>query len=187
MHPTKNLINKLLSVYFLLFHYYLLLQLWGRSSAGRALEWHSRGHRFDPDRLHHAHWVIIFCIKLLRSRLNFGVFIFYATFSIPTINCSKSMLKSIFNLYPLKTSTLLIRQFTIIFFSNSLIKSDSISAANTLSPLICLTTSDLRMHLQSHISNHQVCASYNIFAHRSHSIFSFQHNRRIIFFISCSR
>ena len=24
----------------------------GRSSAGRALEWHSRGHRFDPDRLH---------------------------------------------------------------------------------------------------------------------------------------
>ena len=25
----------------------------GRSSAGRALEWHSRGHRFDPDRLHH--------------------------------------------------------------------------------------------------------------------------------------
>ena len=26
--------------------------IWGRSSAGRALEWHSRGHRFDPDRLH---------------------------------------------------------------------------------------------------------------------------------------
>ena len=26
---------------------------WGRSSAGRALEWHSRGRRFDPDRLHH--------------------------------------------------------------------------------------------------------------------------------------
>ncbi len=25
---------------------------WGRSSAGRALEWHSRGRRFDPDRLH---------------------------------------------------------------------------------------------------------------------------------------
>ncbi len=26
--------------------------LWGRSSPGRALEWHSRGSRFDPDRLH---------------------------------------------------------------------------------------------------------------------------------------
>ena len=25
---------------------------WGYSSAGRALEWHSRGHRFDPDYLH---------------------------------------------------------------------------------------------------------------------------------------
>ena len=24
----------------------------GYSSAGRALEWHSRGRRFDPDRLH---------------------------------------------------------------------------------------------------------------------------------------
>ena len=27
---------------------------WGRSSVGRALEWHSRGRRFDPDRLHQA-------------------------------------------------------------------------------------------------------------------------------------
>ena len=26
--------------------------VWGRSSPGRALEWHSRGSRFDPDRLH---------------------------------------------------------------------------------------------------------------------------------------
>ena len=26
---------------------------WGRSSAGRALEWHSRGQGFDPPRLHH--------------------------------------------------------------------------------------------------------------------------------------
>ena len=25
---------------------------WGRSSVGRALEWHSRGRQFDPDRLH---------------------------------------------------------------------------------------------------------------------------------------
>ena len=27
--------------------------LWGCSSAGRALEWHSRGRRFDPVQLHH--------------------------------------------------------------------------------------------------------------------------------------
>ena len=26
---------------------------WGCSSLGRALEWHSRGSRFDPDHLHH--------------------------------------------------------------------------------------------------------------------------------------
>ena len=26
--------------------------IWGYSSAGRALEWHSRGQRFDPDYLH---------------------------------------------------------------------------------------------------------------------------------------
>ena len=26
---------------------------WGRSSPGRALEWHSRGKEFDPPRLHH--------------------------------------------------------------------------------------------------------------------------------------
>ncbi len=30
----------------------LLVSSWGRSSPGRALEWHSRGSRFDPDRLH---------------------------------------------------------------------------------------------------------------------------------------
>ena len=33
---------------------------WGYSSAGRALEWHSRGQRFDPAYLHHRslenHW-----------------------------------------------------------------------------------------------------------------------------------
>ena len=28
--------------------------LWGYSSVGRALEWHSRGRRFDPDYLHHT-------------------------------------------------------------------------------------------------------------------------------------
>jgi putative endonuclease len=30
-----------------------ILNLWGCSSVGRALEWHSRGRRFDPDQLHH--------------------------------------------------------------------------------------------------------------------------------------
>ena len=30
-----------------------IILLRGRSSAGRALEWHSRGQRFDPVRLHH--------------------------------------------------------------------------------------------------------------------------------------
>lgn len=29
------------------------LNIWGYSSAGRALEWHSRGQRFDPAYLHH--------------------------------------------------------------------------------------------------------------------------------------
>ena len=28
-------------------------KIWGYSSAGRALEWHSRGQRFDPAYLHH--------------------------------------------------------------------------------------------------------------------------------------
>ena len=36
-------------------------RIWGYSSAGRALEWHSRGQRFDPAYLHHTkilenHW-----------------------------------------------------------------------------------------------------------------------------------
>ena len=30
----------------------IMLVPWGRSSAGRALEWHSRGQEFDPLRLH---------------------------------------------------------------------------------------------------------------------------------------
>ena len=36
--------------------------IWGRSSPGRALEWHSRGSRFDPDRLHQFYDVrTVFC------------------------------------------------------------------------------------------------------------------------------
>jgi hypothetical protein len=30
----------------------LFFSVWGCSSVGRALEWHSRGRRFDPDQLH---------------------------------------------------------------------------------------------------------------------------------------
>ncbi len=30
------------------------LIVWGYSSAGRALAWHARGHRFDPDYLHQS-------------------------------------------------------------------------------------------------------------------------------------
>ena len=34
-------------------HYYLLLQIWGVSSAGRAPALQAGGHRFDPGTLHH--------------------------------------------------------------------------------------------------------------------------------------
>ncbi len=30
------------------------IPMWGCSSAGRALEWHSRGREFDPRQLHHT-------------------------------------------------------------------------------------------------------------------------------------
>ncbi len=33
---------------------------WGRSSVGRALEWHSRGRQFDPDRLHNYNKTTLF-------------------------------------------------------------------------------------------------------------------------------
>ena len=33
------------------------LATWGYSSAGRALEWHSRGQRFDPAYLHQKQWL----------------------------------------------------------------------------------------------------------------------------------
>ena len=33
----------------------LVLLSWGRSSAGRAFDWQSRGHGFDPHRLHQVH------------------------------------------------------------------------------------------------------------------------------------
>ena len=43
--------------------------MWGYSSAGRALEWHSRGQRFDPAYLHHTRTCgfpqVLFLILLL--------------------------------------------------------------------------------------------------------------------------
>ena len=42
-------------------------QLWGISSAGRALAWHARGHRFDPGILHQKSTVL---------RMKYGVFLF---------------------------------------------------------------------------------------------------------------
>ena len=50
----------------------------GRSSAGRALEWHSRGHRFDPDRLHQslkALFIAVFRLFLI-SKSNILLFFF---------------------------------------------------------------------------------------------------------------
>ena len=41
--------------------------LWGISSAGRALAWHARGHRFDPGILHQKSTVL---------RLKYGAFLF---------------------------------------------------------------------------------------------------------------
>ena len=42
-------------------------KLWGISSAGRALAWHARGHRFDPGNLH---------IKSTVLRRKYGAFLF---------------------------------------------------------------------------------------------------------------
>ena len=38
-------------------------EIWGYSSAGRALEWHSRGQRFDPAYLHHNTKVRTFLVQ----------------------------------------------------------------------------------------------------------------------------
>ena len=46
-------------------------QIWGYSSAGRALEWHSRGQRFDPAYLHQ---------KLERVKKNLGIIWFQGFF-----------------------------------------------------------------------------------------------------------
>ena len=50
--------------------------VWGLSSAGRATESHSVGHRFDPDRLHHLRFasmaqpIVLWFARLRRDRLH---------------------------------------------------------------------------------------------------------------------
>ena len=59
--------------------------LWGISSAGRALAWHARGHRFDPGILHHT----------VRTRTRFftkkgsGTFFVYGRFCGKSTQSSK--------------------------------------------------------------------------------------------------
>ena len=41
------------------------LNIWGYSSAGRALEWHSRGQRFDPAYLHQTNGQLVLSVCFL--------------------------------------------------------------------------------------------------------------------------
>ena len=52
-------------------------QLWGISSAGRALAWHARGQRFDPAILHQKSTVL---------RLKYGAFLFASSKNRPKIS-----------------------------------------------------------------------------------------------------
>ena len=64
-------------------------------TTGRALEWHSRGQRFDPAYLHHHRE----CEENLTSlEVGFLLYAVIAEMSSPAPNCSKSMLKSMYNL-----------------------------------------------------------------------------------------
>ena len=48
---------------------------WGYSSAGRALEWHSRGQRFDPAYLHHRmRWVFLDNLSYFKASFFFCLF-----------------------------------------------------------------------------------------------------------------
>ena len=49
--------------------------IWGYSSAGRALEWHSRGQRFDPAYLHHRmRWVFLDNLSCVKASFFFCLF-----------------------------------------------------------------------------------------------------------------
>ena len=97
-HPSKKLNKK----------YPAHPLIWGYSSAGRALEWHSRGQRFDPAYLHHrVRWIFLDNLSCFKASFFFAYFLleigfcFYAaiaTMSSPPVNCSKSILKSMCSL-----------------------------------------------------------------------------------------
>ena len=72
---------------FLAFMLYLL-STWGYSSVGRALEWHSRGRRFDPDYLHHESADFISGFRI------FGVFCRGANFACDHLICRHFSLTS---------------------------------------------------------------------------------------------
>ena len=85
-HPSQNLIFRLLTI-------------WGYSSAGRALEWHSRGQRFDPAYLHHQSRRLKWRPVLFGERVVCHVQALFTASSFllrsnPNWNWSKSMLKS---------------------------------------------------------------------------------------------
>ena len=61
-------------------------RIWGYSSAGRALEWHSRGQRFDPAYLHHKS----FEIYGFRSFFLFILCRFVCIFHLWVLTCNTS-------------------------------------------------------------------------------------------------
>ena len=58
--------------------------IWGYSSAGRALEWHSRGQRFDPAYLHHHQEIVN--ENLTPSGVRFSLYAAIAAISSPALN-----------------------------------------------------------------------------------------------------
>ena len=64
----------------------IIFVFWGYSSAGRALEWHSRGQRFEPAYLHHCKFWPRFCVAFgfshAFSQTNYSI-------SIPLISTTR--------------------------------------------------------------------------------------------------
>ncbi len=80
----------------------------------------------------------------------------YATLSIPTINCSKSMLKSIFSLYPLKTSTLLTLRKSQLFFKKLLNYFSKVHYEINTTPSSRSTRSDFSLLCRFIKTNHKL-------------------------------
>ncbi len=69
-----------ISLDFLFDVWYIIFTVWGRSSAGRALEWHSRGQEFDPLRLHQKKtYALIQSIGLFQRNKSLAGFVKYAS------------------------------------------------------------------------------------------------------------